>query len=298
MSFAQLLRYNTDPRSYLSPSFVAYIALALVVHASGLYVPFPGAAVGWGELARWFSLIAARSIALTWVVYSSWYWLMYERRPRLSMKKLNTKIARPPAAQLRFEQRHALCGAVIGALAEAACAVVHARDEGSDGGLLRACWLVYLGAIFSDYHFFFAHRVLHPWWPAAPPGARLDPGRALYRLVHSLHHKATNPNPWSGLSMHWFEHLLYFSRAPLFVLLCCRGGSHPAVFLFINIRALIGPAPGHHGFEDCLGSHFHYLHHVYHNCNFGTRPSDGMDWACGSLREDRERLTHTHTGAE
>jgi len=33
----------------------------------------------------------------------------------------------------------------------------------------------------------------------------------MYKKVHSLHHRNTNIGPWSGLSMHPIEHLLFFS---------------------------------------------------------------------------------------
>ena len=34
---------------------------------------------------------------------------------------------------------------------------------------------------------------------------------------------------------------------------------------------MLGPAPGHHGFEDHFGSRFHNVHHAKYRCNFGTR---------------------------
>jgi sterol desaturase/sphingolipid hydroxylase (fatty acid hydroxylase superfamily) len=52
--------------------------------------------------------------------------------------------------------------------------------------------------------FYFAHRLLH--WPP------------LYELAHKLHHRNTNPGPWSGLSMHPIEHVIYFSTIALFFL--------------------------------------------------------------------------------
>ena len=178
-----------------------------------------------------------------------------------------------------------MAGSAAASLAEIACAALVRGHRGDDCGAFRACCLAVLGAAWGDYHFYATHRVLHAWWPSVPAGARLDPGRWLYRHVHSVHHRAVKSvNPWSGLSMHWFEHVLYFSRAPLFVYLC-SARVPPAIFLYINIRALIGPAPGHHGFEDCLGSRFHYYHHVYYNVNFGTRPRDGTDWLAGTLRQ-------------
>ena len=34
---------------------------------------------------------------------------------------------------------------------------------------------------------------------------------------------------------------------------------------------MLGPAPGHHGFEDHFGSRFHNVHHQKYRCNYGTR---------------------------
>ena len=132
----------------------------------------------------------------------------------------------------------------------------------------------------SDIHFYFVHRVMHPWGLTI---AGFDLGRFLFKHVHSYHHVAHNPgsvpssthshrrthtrvrqcththklhtetrtrtnpdsyapppSPWSGLAMHPVEHWAYFSRSLL--LLVVR--AHPWHFLFSNIRAQIGPAPG------------------------------------------------------
>ena len=53
--------------------------------------------------------------------------------------------------------------------------------------------------IWRDVHFYSAHRFIHI--------------RAIYRLVHSLHHRNTDPEPFSGMTMHPVEHLLYFTRS-------------------------------------------------------------------------------------
>jgi Fatty acid hydroxylase superfamily len=53
--------------------------------------------------------------------------------------------------------------------------------------------------IFQEFHFFCIHRLIH--WPP------------LYRSVHSVHHHSVNPSPWSSLSMHPVEQLLYFSSS-------------------------------------------------------------------------------------
>lgn len=111
-------------------------------------------------------------------------------------------------------------------------------------------------------HFYVAHRLLH-WKP-------------LYNLAHYLHHKNTNPGPWSGLSMHPIEHILYFTGVILhwFVL------SHPLHAIWHLQHAAITAPFGHTEFEKTRikgntnipgpGDYFHYLHHKYFECNYGT----------------------------
>lgn len=64
---------------------------------------------------------------------------------------------------------------------------------------------------FRGLHFFLVHRCMHPWFGIGRSALDGDIGATLYRWVHSLHHKSYNPGPWSSLSMHPVEHLLYFS---------------------------------------------------------------------------------------
>lgn len=59
--------------------------------------------------------------------------------------------------------------------------------------------LVLAAPVVHEVHFFFVHRALH-WGP-------------LYRWVHSVHHNSVNPSPWSSLSMHPVEMLVYFGVA-------------------------------------------------------------------------------------
>ena len=100
--------------------------------------------------------------------------------------------------------------------------------------------------------------------------------KPLYNLAHYLHHKNTNPGPWSGLSMHPIEHILYFTGVILhwFVL------SHPLHAIWHLQHAAITAPFGHTQFEKTRikgntnipgpGDYFHYLHHKYFECNYGT----------------------------
>ena len=114
--------------------------------------------------------------------------------------------------------------------------------------------------IWHVAHFYAGHRLLH-WKP-------------LYRAAHYLHHKNVNLGPWSGLSMHPIEHVIYFSGVLLFFVVA----SHPIHALFILQFAALTPAGGHIGFDKLVlkgkvalpSDYPHYLHHRYFDCNYGV----------------------------
>jgi len=110
-------------------------------------------------------------------------------------------------------------------------------------------------------HFYFIHRWSH-WKP-------------IYRNSHYLHHKNINIGPWSGLSMHPIEHILYFSG----ILIHWVIPSHPIHGIFHLMHAGLTPSLGHTGFHDIVVTddkvwktdhYFHYLHHKYFTVNFGV----------------------------
>ena len=114
---------------------------------------------------------------------------------------------------------------------------------------------------FESIHFYFVHRLLHFSF--------------FYKLFHHIHHRNINPGPWSGISMHPFEHLLYFST----VLIHFFIPSHPLHIMFHFMIITIGAVVGHCGFDGFLINkknkvplgHFHHqLHHRYFECNYGT----------------------------
>lgn len=120
--------------------------------------------------------------------------------------------------------------------------------------------LLILAPVIHSVHFYFAHRLLHV--------------RALYRTVHVLHHHNVEVGPWSGLAMHPVEHILYFSTVVVQWLLAL----HPVNALFQIQIAVYNAALAHTGFEKLKfgknllidgGSHFHYLHHKFFECNYG-----------------------------
>jgi sterol desaturase/sphingolipid hydroxylase (fatty acid hydroxylase superfamily) len=120
---------------------------------------------------------------------------------------------------------------------------------------------------WRSFHFYFAHRFLH-YTP-------------LYKQVHSLHHRNTDIEPFSGLCMHPVEHMYYFACVlPSLVLYCS-----PFAFVWNGVHLLLSPAASHSGYEDHSQSDlFHYLHHYYFECNYAGSDAAFMDKAFGTFK--------------
>ena len=188
--------------------------------------------------------------------------------------------AYPPTRLIATEAARSLRGVLIATLFDALVNAAHARgalvgtgpamaawalpaDTAGDPG---ACVLVAVAVaveLWGDTHFYWTHRLLHTPW--------------LYRHVHKVHHESFNPDPFSGLSMHWFESAVYFSSAPLvaaFVPLW--------VFRLVLKGLIVSPLLGHwgHGTWRVEGVYNHYIHHTKFNWNYGSSPL--WDHLCGT----------------
>ena len=125
--------------------------------------------------------------------------------------------------------------------------------------------LVILGLLiplFHEAHFYCIHWLIHQG--------------PLYKYVHSVHHNSVNPSPWSSLSMHPVEHLLYWSDILIHLVI----PSNPLLVLYHLQVTGTGAVVGHIGFdkievgEGAINTHAysHYLHHKYFDVNY----SDGL----------------------
>ena len=113
--------------------------------------------------------------------------------------------------------------------------------------------------ILHETHFYIIHRLIHTPF--------------LYKHVHSVHHNSVNPSPFSSLSMHPVELLLYLGMAFWHLII----PSNPILALYQLHRAGFGAIPGHIGFdkievgENGFDTHafIHYLHHKHFEVNYG-----------------------------
>ena len=135
--------------------------------------------------------------------------------------------------------------------------------------------------IWSAFHFYWVHRLLH-----IP---------LLYKNVHCLHHRNVNIGPWSGLSMHPLEHLLYFSSLMIHWVIA----SHPVHVIFHVIYQGPGAVMSHTGYESflvkdkrrlALGTFYHQLHHRYYECNYGNQEMPWDRWF-GTFHDGTEEAT-------
>ena len=135
--------------------------------------------------------------------------------------------------------------------------------------------LMILIPIWSGFHFYWFHRVLHL--------------RPIYKWVHYWHHKNVNTGPWSGHAMHPVEHIGLYSDALLYFFVA----SHPVHLLFnLMLHTIAGPT-SHCGYDKLklmdsfkiqLGDFMHQLHHRFIDCNYGTY-EDPWDKVFGTFHD-------------
>ena len=118
--------------------------------------------------------------------------------------------------------------------------------------------------IWSTTHFYFVHRLLHV--------------KPIYEIAHELHHRNVNIGPWTGISMHPLEHLLYFTTFLLWWVVPV----HPVIILLSGLFQGVSPSVSHSGFDFVriwgngkitAGDLFHQLHHRHFHVNYGNTPT-------------------------
>ena len=120
--------------------------------------------------------------------------------------------------------------------------------------------LILLVPIWETFYFYLIHRLIH--WPP------------LYRSVHYLHHRNINVGPWSGLSMHPLEHLIYLGSVMIHFVV----PANPLLIIYHLQHFTLSAATTHTGYEGLLirgrirlrlGTFHHQMHHRFFECNYG-----------------------------
>jgi len=111
----------------------------------------------------------------------------------------------------------------------------------------------------------------------------------MWQRVHALHHRNTNVGPWSGLSMHPLEHVVYLSTVLIHFII----PSTPFLVAFHLMYFTLSAATTHTGYQGIvingklvlpLGTFHHQLHHRYFTCNYGGLETPWDQWT-GSFHD-------------
>jgi len=139
-------------------------------------------------------------------------------------------------------------------------------------------FLIFLVPIWETFYFYLIHRLLH--WPP------------LYRHVHYLHHRNTNVGPWSGLSMHPIEHILYLGSVMIHWIV----PANPLLIIYHLQHFTLSATTTHCGYEGitfrgevrlALGTFHHQIHHRFFECNYGGLEIPWDKWM-GSFNDGTE----------
>jgi Delta7-sterol 5-desaturase len=156
----------------------------------------------------------------------------------------------------------------------------HISDYGYGWFALSFCWMLFL----HDTWFYWMHRLMHH--------------PALFKTVHLIHHKSTNPSPWTAYAFHPLEALIEAGIAPLiaFTLPVNR-----FAFMFFMLFQILYNVYGHLGYElypkGFAGSRIgrwintgtaHNMHHKFFKGNYGLYFLFWDRWM-GTLRKDYDK---------
>ncbi len=220
----------------------------------------------------WMALIWLRNAAVLTLFAGGLHWRLYIRRSQGSDYKYNTAWMTRDDARFTFRDQvrdnmfwSLASGVTIWSLYECLTWWWYASGQIEWVRFSEAPVYVVImafGVLFwSTFHFYLNHRALH-WRP-------------LFNIAHDLHHRNSNTGPWSGISMHPVEHLIYFSLFLLWWVVPI----HPVLLIMTGLYQGVGPAISHSGFsrlklaggiEAPAGDYFHHLHHRFFHVNYGN----------------------------
>lgn len=267
---AKILKWLFSWPGYIWPENLLWLSISLF---TWVYLTPELASMSNFEL-WWVLILLARNFALVALLFGGMHYFLYTRKTQGDRLRFTTKPFPTNGKRFKFGNQvqdnmfHTLVyGVPVMTAYEAITYWLFANNYIGFVDMTNpiAFWgwfavLLLLAPIIHSVHFYCGHRLLHV--------------RFLYKHFHSLHHNNVQVGPWSGLSMHPVEHIIYFSTVVVQWLVAL----HPLNALYQIHLAALQPAPGHCGFQKmnvcrgldvAAGSYFHYQHHKYFECNYG-----------------------------
>jgi sterol desaturase/sphingolipid hydroxylase (fatty acid hydroxylase superfamily) len=124
---------------------------------------------------------------------------------------------------------------------------------------------IFLALLIHDTYFYWTHRLMHH--------------PKIFKWMHLVHHRSTNPSPWTAYSFHPFEALV---EGGIIFVLAFTIPMHPYAIALFMLFMLVFNINGHLGYEifpnwlvrSRIG-HFlntstsHNMHHKFFNDNYG-----------------------------
>ncbi|GBF51014.1 C-5 sterol desaturase [Leptospira ryugenii] len=190
-------------------------------------------------------------------------------RERISHRIIQAKL--PEFQKIRTEIKFSLSTMVIFGLV--GVGIFWAKSAGytkiykniSDFGWPYFLFSIIAMIVIHDAYFYLTHRLMHH--------------RSIYRYVHEVHHRSTNPSPWAAFAFHPYEAVIEAGIVPLVVLIMPVHGLAIFIFLlfmtFLNVLGHLSIELYPKGFVrnpltnwNNTTTH-HNMHHRYFQCNYG-----------------------------
>ncbi|MGI9551584.1 MAG: DUF2147 domain-containing protein [Aurantibacter sp.] len=215
-----------------------------------------------------------------------WVWFKDKLKHRFIQK------SRPATKKLWTEFRYSMSTVLIFALV--GLGIVTAKQHGltqvylevAEFGWFYLIFSLALMILFHDTYFYWTHRWMHH--------------PKIYRHVHRVHHRSTNPSPWAAYSFHPWEAIV---QAAVFPIMLFAIPVHPSVAFSFLIYMIVRNVWGHLGYElfpksfmrlKWLNWHttttHHNLHHEKFNANYGLYFTWWDRWFKTEHKEYEERF--------
>ena len=274
LELAPYFTWPREPRKYLDwligylfPWNMLFMALAVI---SWLYLT-PSIETLKTLAPGWIVYLLARNSLLVLIIYGALELRLYIKRAQANRFKFNGKWpSENPSDVFMFKNQNVdniirtfATGVPIWTAYEVLGLWCYANGWGLWGTFADyPVWFVvfaFVLPLWHEFHFYCIHRLIH-----VP---------ILYKWIHSVHHNSVNPSPWSSLSMHPVEHLLYWSDSLIHLIV----PSHPLIFLYNLQITGTGAVVGHVGFDKMeagegkainTSAYAHYLHHKHFEVNY------------------------------